>query len=175
LESAFWVYNGGEYARWVVVREDLNTGLGSLHGSIQTGIMTKTAVTGDDSGSFSFTNVWGSSPGYFNIIMACVHLSNGVDATSYSDDADSLLGKLTVAGVAVSHVNELILVSGAWGTGSGTLISSDSGMALVLSMAAQSMFTKPGPGTIGTAGSEGLTATNINDAFSGYEIAMQVG
>src|SRR5260370_24389761 len=41
--------------------------------------------------------------------MACVHLSNGIDATSFSDDPNSLLGKLTVAGVTVSHVSELIL------------------------------------------------------------------
>ena len=80
-------------------------------------------------GTYSFAN---PSSNFLNVSIVCVHQSQGIDSISYTHIDNSVSGKITAAGTLCAQSNELVLVAGLWGTGSGSAIDSDNSLSAAL-------------------------------------------
>jgi hypothetical protein len=164
-------------AGWTLLRDDYNTGVGSLHGPMYAGICFKRALLADIGAAFTWT--MGRNPGDVcptYISLAVARGSSGVGNVAVTALGDSVTGKITAAGSILIAGNELVFVAGMWGTGSGSIISSDSGLSLAMpagSVQSTQAFYQFGAGAPGsTAPSQGLTCTNTQDAFTAYQVTM---
>jgi hypothetical protein len=162
---------------WILLRDDYNTGIGSLHGPMYAGIATKRAVLGDLGSTFTWR--MGRNPGDFCptfVAIAVARGATGIGNVQLTALDDSVAGTITAAGCVLTSGNDLVFVAGLWGTGSGSIITSDSGLSLAMpqgSVTSTQAFYQNGSGAPGsTAPSQGLSCTNTQDAFSAYQVCV---
>ena len=164
-------------AGFTLLRDDVNPGIGSLHGPLYVGICYKQATLADIGATFVWT--MGVNPGDFCptfVSLAVARGSSGIGPVALTALGNSPNGKITAAGSTLPTGKELVFVAGLWGTGSGSIISSDSNLPLAMpqdSIQSTQAFYQYGanvPGTV--APPQVLSCTNINDAFTAYQVTM---
>jgi hypothetical protein len=167
-------FSGGLPAGWAMARNDPNPGTGSSHGPIYCGIATH-LVTVVDAGqptyNFSLSGA-GATHNQGVVNIAVVRGSAGIEHVATFARNNASDGKISAPSVATDAGNELVLVAGLFGTGSGSTISSDNALtpATAGNVQADAIFRQLSTGPNSLA--QGLTCVNTGDAFTAYQVSM---
>ncbi len=168
-------FTAGLPASWTMVRNDPNPGTGSLHGPMYNGIASHVVTTPEGAHpvyNFSLSSA-GATHNQGTVNVAVIRGSTGIEHITTFSRLNSSDGKITAPSVATDMGNELVLVNGQWGTGSGSTITSDNGLPKTNmngNVQADATFYQSSTGLNSLA--QGLTCFNSNDAFTAYQVSM---